>query len=185
MYFGNYLGFIVFGVIVVFIIIRSRKKKQKTLIKDNGQELKVNDVKLKWAKYVEGIPYLSEGQECDLVIDNEKLSIIHKDRTLNISLEQIVNASILTKKEAVMKNKNAVGRGIVGGVLTGGVGLLLGGLSGVGQKVKSKSNYFLIINYKPKDSNEIKIISFGLMAQDNRFVKALAKRISIENNIDL
>lgn len=171
-----------FGIIAL-IIWRVKKKKSNPSAEDKPKQFGI--VKLKWAKYVEGIPYLSEGQECDLIVDNEKLSIIHKDRTLNISLEQIVNASLLTKKEAITKNKSAVGRGIVGGVLTGGVGLLLGGLSGVGTKVKNKSNYFLIINYKPKDSEEIKIITFGLLAQDNRFVKALTKRLTIEKNVDL
>lgn len=171
--------------IITFILWKVKKKNV------NGDNLekkkkKLGVIKLPFVTYIEGLDYLSEGQQCNLVVDDEKLTIVSdKTKTFNISLERIINAGILTKKEAEMKNKSAVGRGIVGGVLTGGVGLLLGGLSGVGQKVKQKSKYFLFINYKSKDSEDIKIITFGLMVQNERFVKQLTKRINTEINVDL
>lgn len=186
MEFGNYLGFIVFGLVIVFLIYRNKTKNSKT---NNSNADNISEgglVKLRFAKYVSGIDYLTEGQECDLIIDSEKLIIKSgKNQSFNISLEQIINAGIITKKEVEMKNKSAIGRGIVGGVLTGGVGLLLGGLSGVGQKVKNISKYFLVINYKSKNTDDIKIITFGLYIADNRFAKALTSRIKINPNIEL
>lgn len=171
------------GVGLIFLMIYLLKRKKNTSNTSNSSKV----IKLPFVTYISGLDYLSEGQECNLTADEEKLTIkVSKTKnTFNIALDQIVNAGILTKTEAEMKNKSAIGRGLVGGALTGGVGLLLGGLSGVGQKVKKKSKYFLFINYKMKDSNDIKIITFGLLVENQRFVKQLTKKINTNTNVDL
>ena len=98
----------------------------------------------------------------------------------------MVNAGILSKKEIESKNKSVLGRAIVGSLV--GLGFI-GALSGIGQKVKKKYNYFLVINYKDKNTEEIKLLVFGLgkySSVGKLFVDRLTKRLSNEKvNIDL
>ncbi len=59
----------------------------------------------------------------------------------------------------------------------------MGAISGIGQKVKNYYNYFLVIIYKDKNSEEIKSIVFGLGKYDSwrqLFVNKLTKRLSNE-----
>lgn len=180
---------IIYPIIVVLIIVFIvYKVKRKGSINENVQVNRKDSktIKLPWVTYIEGLEYLRQGQECNLIVDDEKMTIVaDKTKMFNVSLEQIVNAGILRKKEVEMQNKNAIARGLVGGFLTGGIGLFLGGLSGVGQKVKKKSKYYLVINYKTKDSTDIKIMTFGLLVENQRFVKMLNKRLNTGVNVSL
>ena len=92
----------------------------------------------------------------------------------------------MNKKEMDTKNKSVFARSLVGGMV--GLGAL-GALSGIGQKVKNYYNYFLVIIYKDKNSEELKSLVFGLGKYDGMgqlFVNKLTKRLSNEKvNIDL
>lgn len=200
------LFFVLLGVAVVvlpiYLIIKviknkvNRKKeinnsnfdkieKENNSIKEN-RRIKLRDLKLTDIKHIEGISSLREEEDCSLKVNEEELSVISKIGNFNISLDRIVNAGILTKKEIESKNKSVLGRAIVGSMV--GLGFI-GALSGVGQKVKKKYNYFLIINYKDKNSEEIKLLVFGLgkySSVGKLFVDRLTKRLSNEKvNIDL
>ncbi len=65
----------------------------------------------------------------------------------------------------------------------------LGAISDIEQKVKKYYNYFLVIIYKDKNSEEIKSIVFGLGKYDSwgqLFVNKLTKRLSNKKvDIDL
>lgn len=180
--FMRILGYIIaFGIIVlpIYLIIKKTKSgKKEVKVKKEGQLV---------ANHIEGISYLREDQYCKLYVDSEKLTIVaDSNKQFNILLEQIVNVGILTKKEVEMKNKSVVGRSMVGSVF--GLGLL-GAMSGIGQKAKKKNKFFLVINYKSKGSEEVKILSFGLFTKgiiENRFEKVLKSKIQdIDVNVSL
>lgn len=157
-------------------------KKEIPIIK----EKKVKVLKLTDITHIEGISSLREEEKCELSVNDNELTVISNIGNFNISLDRIVNAGILSKKEMESKNKSVLGRAIVGSLV--GLGFI-GALSGIGQKVKKKYNYFLVINYKDKNSEEIKLLVFGLgkySSVGKLFVERLTKRLSNEKvNIDL
>ncbi len=181
-------------IFIFYIIIKSiakkvnkgKEKKEKIKEVKPIKEKKAKILKLKDITHIEGISSLREEEDCALSVNDEELTIISSIGNFNIALDRIVNAGILNKKEVEQKNKSVVGRALVGSMVGFG---LLGALSGVGQKVKTKYNYFLVINYKDKNSEEIKSLVFGLGKYDGMgqlFLMQLTKRLSNEKvNIDL
>ncbi|MDO4395136.1 MAG: hypothetical protein Q4C23_04135 [Mycoplasmatota bacterium] len=166
-------------------IVKEEKKKVKQempIIK----EKKVKVLRLTDITHIEGISSLREEEKCELSVNDNELTVISNIGNFNISLDRIVNAGILSKKEMESKNKSVLGRAIVGSLV--GLGFI-GALSGIGQKVKKKYNYFLVINYKDKNTEEIKLLVFGLgkySSVGKLFVDRLTKRLSNEKvNIDL
>ncbi len=160
--------------------------KQKELKPEVVKEKKSKILKLKDIKHIEGISSLREEEDCSLNVDDEELTIISKIGNFNISLDRIVNAGILSKKEMSTKNKSVLARSLIGSAV--GLGFL-GALSGIGQKVKNYYSHFLVIYYKDKNTEEIKMLVFGLGKNDGfaqLFLNKLTKRLSNEKvNIDL
>ncbi len=157
-------------------------KKEMPIVK----EKKVKVLKLTDITHIEGISSLREEEKCELNVNDNDLIVVSNIGNFNISLDRIVNAGILSKKEMESKNKSVLGRAMVGSLV--GLGFI-GALSGIGQKVKKKYNYFLVINYKDKNTEEIKLLVFGLgkySSVGKLFVDRLTKRLSNEKvNIDL
>lgn len=183
-------------VLPIYLIVKAVKNKDK-VVKDNTikqkevkqeviKEKKMKVLKLKDIKHIEGISSLREEENCSLNVNDEELTVISNIGNFNISLDRIVNAGIMSKKQMDTKNKNVFARSLVGGMV--GLGAL-GAISGIGQKVKNYYNYFLVIIYKDKNSEEIKSIVFGLGKYDSwgqLFVNKLTKRLSNEKvDIDL
>ena len=80
-----------------------------------------------------------EGKAANLISDKKKGTVtckqsFKKEPDFILDVDEIEAIDILTEEEA--KNKSVIGRAIIGGVLFGGVGAVVGGLSGVGQKKK-------------------------------------------------
>ena len=167
-------------------VVEDRTIKKTEVKQDVIKEKKTKILKLKNIKHIEGISSLREEENCTLNVNDEELTVISNIGNFNISLDRIVNAGIMSKKEMDTKNKNVFARSLVGGMV--GLGAL-GAISGIGQKVKNYYNYFLVIIYKDKNSEEIKSIVFGLGKYDSwgqLFVNKLTKRLNNEKvNIDL
>ena len=167
-------------------VVEDRTIKKTEVKQDVIKEKKTKILKLKNIKHIEGISSLREEENCSLNVNDEELTVISNIGNFNISLDRIVNAGIMSKKEMDTKNKNVFARSLVGGMV--GLGAL-GAISGIGQKVKNYYNYFLVIIYKDKNSEEMKSIVFGLGKYDSwgqLFVNKLTKRLNNEKvNIDL
>lgn len=167
-------------------VVEDRTIKKTEVKQDVIKEKKTKILKLKNIKHIEGISSLREEENCTLNVNDEELTVISNIGNFNISLDRIVNAGIMSKKEMDTKNKNVFARSLVGGMV--GLGAL-GAISGIGQKVKNYYNYFLVIIYKDKNSEEMKSIVFGLGRYDSwgqLFVNKLTKRLNNEKvNIDL
>lgn len=79
--------------------------------------------------------------------------------TFKIPIKKIKDTLITTEREFVEKSKSVLGRGVAGGLLFGPAGLVLGGLSGIGKKQKTITNYFYIISFDSVEG-EVKNITF-------------------------
>lgn len=123
-------------------VVEDRTIKKTEVKQDVIKEKKTKILKLKNIKHIEGISSLREEENCTLNVNDEELTVISNIGNFNISLDRIVNAGIMSKKEMDTKNKNVFARSLVGGMV--GLGAL-GAISGIGQKVKNYYNYFLVI----------------------------------------
>jgi hypothetical protein len=86
---------------------------------------------------------------------------------LRLHNSEIEGISEVSKNE--LTNKSVIGRAVLGGVLTGGLGAIIGGKSGIGTKNIKK--YYLIVNYWDKNSKELKSLSIGCDSSSKRFIE--------------
>lgn len=136
--------------------------------------------------FVDGIDSYGKGLAVELSFNETELEIksrIVKNKPIvKLSLEQIIAANCVTEKEIIEKSKSVAGRAIAGGVLLGPLGAIIGGMSGVGNKQKSETHYYMIINYKSRDE-EIKVLSFEIVGASLNwasFIEELRTKIKTE-----
>ena len=64
-----------------------------------------------------------------------------------LSYDQVVKVGSVNEKEVEEADKSVIGRAVVGGVLLGPLGAVIGSVSGVGKKQKTKYKNYFVINY--------------------------------------
>lgn len=96
--------------------------------------------------------------------------------TFKIPLDNVLGTTITTQKEIVEKSKSVIGRGVVGGLVFGPAGLLLGGMSGIGSKSKTKVDFLFIISYLSSDK-EIKNVTFSIGSSAINATRNLDKKL--------
>lgn len=131
-------------------------------------------------KHYEGLG-IKEGANCIIKLSNYSLQLcdIKKRPILVIDLKDISNVAIISDKELIEKDKSVIGRGAVGSVLFGGVGLVLGGLSGLNKKQVEQNIDYLIINYKSNGEDKVVNVYANEGVFDKGFMKGLNYAVDI------
>lgn len=109
---------------------------------------------------VGGLPDIACGKAVSLELREEKLRIterLGKKKSYLLSYDQITNVQTSFEVQTTEKDKNVIGRAVVGGLLFGGAGAVIGGMSGIGKKTKTSRNHYLIINCISKSGNDSEI----------------------------
>lgn len=140
--------------------------------------------------FVDGIDGYGKGLAVELALNSDRECLIIKSRIVkkpdvNLEFSRIIGVNVISEKDIIENNKSVTGRAIVGGVLLGPLGAIVGGMSGIGNKCKSETHYFIVINYKSKEA-EIKVLSFEIVGASLHwasFVEELRSKIK-EINID-
>lgn len=102
-------------------------------------------------KHIQGINFVDYEQNIKLKIFQKNISFFDSEKELlNLDFSQIENVLILEEIEQTQKNKSVIARAIVGGLLLGGVGAIVGGISGACPTLKSNKKYFLEISNGPE-----------------------------------
>lgn len=136
--------------------------------------------------YMDGLNGYSKGTVVEVSINEEIECITIKARAfkkpeVNLRFEQITGVTVVSEKDVIEKSKSTVGRAVVGGVLLGPLGAIVGGMSGIGNKVKSSTKYFMVINYKSREE-ELKVLSFEIVGASlhwSSFVEEFRKKINV------
>jgi len=68
-------------------------------------------------------------------------------KKVDIHRAQVIALERYTTSVDHTVSKSVVGRAIVGGLLTGGVGAIVGGMSGIGSKTQTKVEHYLLLQY--------------------------------------
>ncbi len=161
------IALIAFGVFVYFAIIIPKKfpKEWKKASKNSMNMQKTVALQNFSIIHIEGIKNTDQNQKCILKINSEYLSFEdNKENCIKfIKLSDIENLCILEEIEQTVKNKSTIGRAVVGGLLLGGVGAVVGGLSGLNPTMVENKKYYLEI----KSSKNPDII----IASDNKTLK--------------
>lgn len=136
--------------------------------------------------YVDGIKSYGKGLAVEVSFNETELEIksriVKNKPIIKLSLDQIIAANCITEKEIIEKSKSVAGRAVAGGVLLGPLGAIIGGMSGVGNKQKLETHYYMIINYKSRDE-EVKVLSFEIVNSSLHwagFIEELRSKIENE-----
>lgn len=131
-----------------------------------------------------GIPGIPEGMWLAAYVMTDDLLFTGKGLPdVFLPYERALSFRIVDEEE--LRDKSAIGRAAVGGLLLGPLGAVVGAVSGTGQKMGKRS--FLNVRYFDKDVSVRQIAAeVTAMAPSSlaRFVKALSKHVINEGEPD-
>ncbi len=107
-------------------------------------------------KLTEKHGHLSEGLMYDVALYADHLEIrlpLCKDKT-TLLYSQITDIEYGSRTDIVEKNKSIIGRAVAGGILLGGLGAVIGAVSGTGKKEKKETHFYFIISYTSSDGDD-------------------------------
>lgn len=133
----------------------------------------------------DGIPGVPEGQLLAAYVMGDGLLFKGSKRLPEVFLpyERAMSFRIVDEEE--LRDKSAIGRAAVGGLLLGPLGAVIGAASGAGQKRGKRS--FLNVRYFDEDVNTCQIAAEVVSMPPSslaRFVKALSRRVQNEAEPD-
>ena len=118
---------------------------------------------------LEDVGQLKQGWAVDVALYDDHLTLtapFMKKAPITLQYSQITDVYYGVETEIVEKNKSSIGRAVAGGLLFGGVGAVVGAVSGVGKKEKKVQKFLFIISYT-SSAGEDKFLQF----EDTRLYK--------------
>lgn len=73
---------------------------------------------------------------------------------ITLQYSQITDVFYGFREELVEKNKSVIGRAVAGGMLFGGLGAVVGAVSGTGKKEVKKLDRYFVISYTAQDGTD-------------------------------
>lgn len=140
----------------IFLMIKAKNKYPEKFEKFTNSQQKTHTAEA-WAKkykvkHIQGVNFADFEQTLDLTINKNELIFSEQNKELfKINNSEINNLEILEELEQTQKNKSVIARAIVGGLLLGGVGAVVGGLSGACPTLKTNKKYYLEITTNGPD----------------------------------
>jgi len=130
---------------------------------------------------VESHANLQAGLMYDVALYDDHLTIKSGKDEATLKYSQITDVVYSCELETIAVNKSPIGRALAGGLLFGGVGAVVGAVSGTGTKNKKEVHFYFIISYT-SSAGEDKFIAF----EDTRLYKGvkLSKKLKELCNIE-
>jgi len=117
-------------------------------------------------KLLEDVGGLSKGNMVDVALHDDHLDVKEVKNSVSLKYDQITDVFYGLQTEVTTQSKSVIGRAVAGGLLFGGVGAVVGAVSGVGTKDKKERHFYFIISYT-SSSGEDKFLQF----EDTRLYK--------------
>ena len=109
-------------------------------------------------KLLHDVGTFKNGATVDVALYDDHLEItpMSKKGTSKVSLaySKITDVFHGRSGELIQKQKSVIGRAVAGGLLFGGIGAVVGAVSGTGTKEAQDPTLYLIISYTDSDGNE-------------------------------
>lgn len=174
------MGIAITVVILVLLWLGMMKlRKFRGNYRNKMEEL--NAVESIYVSHIEGLP-IPQGTATWLYACPDKVVIESKNGNFEVPNDRIINFAALSEEDVKQIEKSVIGRAVVGGILLGGLGAIVGGLSGVGTKGKKVIRHFFIINYTNKDGDTA-IVTFENNVNDLKlFADKFSEIIGIAPN---
>ena len=121
-------------------------------------------------KLTDTLGVYNSGDMVDVALYDDHLIIMSPilKQEIKLNYNQITDVFYGLETEVIEKNKSVIGRAVAGGLLFGGIGAVVGGISGTGTKAKKERHFYFIISYT-SSNGEDKFIQF----EDTRLYKGV------------
>ena len=118
------------------------KSKKGTIISD-------------YFKLTENVAQFKAGNMYEVSLYDEYLELSSVGGSnVKLKYEQITDVYYGLETDIIEKNKSVIGRAVAGGLLFGGLGAVVGGISGTGKKEQKVKRLMLIISYKSSTGSD-------------------------------
>lgn len=134
--------------VINFYIQKKFPDDFKKIVEENKKAPSAKILKL---KHVEGLKFFDNNIDLKVSMPDDKIILSSGTQTQEIKFNDIEHAAILEEITNDIKDKSVVARALVGGLLLGGVGAVVGGLSGVTPSYKQNKTYYLQVKTKSGD----------------------------------
>lgn len=119
-----------------------------------------------------GYPIYLKKNETGIIIDSLK-----GRHNANILYGDIINISRRQYTETELKEKSVLKRAVVGGVLTGGIGAIVGGMTGIGSKKKTNKIYVVEIDYVTRGVRNTVLLQDISLIHTEKFLDSIRANI--------
>jgi hypothetical protein len=174
---------VIFIILSVISILKNKGIINKEQMKwiDSIETALIKEKKSKKVMHFKNISGLSLSEGTLITLLKYDYGIIIEDSRkqykIDISYKNIINIMCDTYSETETKNKSVLGRAVVGGVLTGGVGAIVGGMSGIGSKQKTKKVPIVRIDYVVKGVKDTILLEDSIELGTSAFIDSIRKKI--------
>ena len=131
------------------------------------------DAAIQGAHYIQEINhtrYIKEG-EVSIMAHTNGICISGGLQFFYIAHEQIIDMKFIPHTQLTTENKSVIGRAVVGGLLLGPLAAVVGGISGIGTKVKTLGEYLFAINFWDVYTHQVQTILICTKYEGIRFIE--------------
>lgn len=131
------------------------------------------DAAIQGAHYIQEINhtrYIKEG-DVSIMAHTNGICISGGLQFFYIAHEQIIDMRFIPHSQLATENKSVLGRAVVGGLLLGPLAAVVGGISGIGTKVKSVGEFLFAINFWDVYTHRVQTILICTQYEGIRFVE--------------
>ncbi|TPG71140.1 hypothetical protein EEL31_23720 [Brevibacillus laterosporus] len=101
--------------------------------------------------HVTGLENIQQGEEVNFSAYKDKIVINNK---ITLPLQRVKKTQVYDGQQILEYEKSVIKRALIGGLITGGIGAIVGGLSGIGTKKKVQELVYLSVEFVNKNEQE-------------------------------